>query len=133
MILNERKTKLLEAGFDLTNGAIICVHVDQCRPVQMIAEERHWKRRHLVISPDLEQRVEHIIRSLPNKDKVRIKSREAMSGLDLHVKQEKILAETARTFLTVNIPSSLRSQQRAAGTSSTTDANFRKGRNPRKV
>lgn len=129
------RSALSEAGFDpqLPSGASLLVPLDQYRAVKMVAERLDLKRRHFVVSHDLEPLLHSLIQGLPSKDNVRVKSRETISGLKLYTTVHDILAEVSHSFIEIAGSSSMRSRPRGPATSSTTDAHGQHGRNPRRV
>jgi len=133
--LQQVHNALGQAGLEtkLASGASVWVSVDQYRAVAMVAECLQLARRHLVLSQNLEQMVETIVGSLPSRDNVRIKSAKYFSGLELYTKEQDMKAEIDGTFVSVDLPSSMRSRPRGPATCSTTDGHLGRGRNPRRA
>lgn len=133
--LQRMQCALSDAGLDpkLPTGAFVLVPLSQYRAVRMVAERLDLQRRHFVVSEDAEQVLQGLIQSLPGKEKVRVKSRQWISGLRLYTAEQDILAEVNRTFVNVPVSSSMRSRPQGQATCSTTDAHFQNARNPRKA
>jgi len=141
----QKCAKLLrDAGFHstLASGARVFVQPDQFLPLKEALRLGGWemKPRHVLCSMELEEEVLSVIKRIPRREKVRRKKQAARVplGVPAFVVANDVNPEVKRSFITIKVPSSLRSD-RASGTvtASTTDAKFAKGDvlvgNPRKA
>lgn len=134
---------LAENGFslELSSGTKLFVHPWQYEAVMHAVADRDLKAWHIITASDLEEIVKDIMLSLPKKHKVYFRDSEAMSLAgagntpdDFVVVDDgadEISIVVSRTFINIDVPTSMFSRSFGPKTNSTTDADGRKGKNPR--
>lgn len=142
---------LAERGLqpELPGGAKVFVSPDLFEAVAEAVRDKDLKPWHVIVSDEFLALVEETVAALRSRDQVREKSRKSLEvpavchTCDASVQHDSqyglvnidadIPFLISRTFIHIKVPSSLRSVPNSKQTASTTDADARKGPNPRKA
>jgi len=120
---------------ELACGTKMLVHPWQYEPALTALQQSNVKllRQHVVADPHLADAIVALVKGLPRREKVYPRGARTLPiGAAVAISQMNLQVSVASTFISIHVPSSLMSS-RSLGprTVSTTDADARKGSNPR--